>query len=153
MQIPPPDPQAEALGVTQFPFWQQPFGQVLALQVDWQVPLVQVNPARQAPQVAPLIPQALTLGVVQTPFWQQPFGHVLGPHVVVPVQAPLVQTAPTGHSKQVAPSIPQAEVLGVVQTEFLQQPLGQLLELQFGFTQVIVFGLPERFVLVSAYFT
>lgn len=78
-QTTPPVPQCWLLDVWQVLFWQQPFGQRVAVQRDTQLPFWHAVPAGQLTQVTPPVPHAwFCVPGWQVPFWQQPFGQLAG---------------------------------------------------------------------------
>ena len=97
----PPVPHADADGVTQLPFWQQPFGQLMASHTHW--PPLQRWPGKQA---APMPQRQLPLAVSQVP-------------------------PRTGsQAAHWTPPVPQAPFDCGVQTLLLQHPVGQLCAVQ-----------------------
>jgi hypothetical protein len=134
-QAPPPEqatqaatpvPQAlEVGGLTQTPPWQQPLGQVSALQ-PWHWPLRQVVPLGQETHETPLIPQA----PFDVPGWQaapaQQPAQRPGPQV--DWQTPSTQVPPPAvQSTQVAPPAPQVSSVEARQAPpGSQQPSGQV---------------------------
>jgi hypothetical protein len=125
-QLAPPVPHNCAVGgLTQVAPWQQPVGQVAALQL-WHWPLRQIVPLGQVMQSAPLTPQA----AVEVPGWQaepaqQP---AQSPGPQVDWQKPFTQVpSEVAQSTQVAPPRPQASSLDTKQAPpGSQQPFGQV---------------------------
>ena len=126
-QTAPPVPQAVfVLPDWQVLFWQQPLGQLVALQT--QEPLTQVVPVGQATQATPFEPHAwFVLPARQVVPSQQPLGQLVG----LQTQEPFLHSVPVGHAAQMAPLEPHAWfVLPGRQVVPSQQPLGQLAGVQ-----------------------
>jgi hypothetical protein len=128
----PPAPQLVTVaGLTQLPFWQQPFGQLVGLH-DEQTPASQPPPGPQLAQTRPPVPHAALLPVVsQAPpsAGQHPFGHEVESQVHFPAtqrrpfpqagfnphwQAPFTQRSALValHATQAEPLAPQEAVVG-----------------------------------------
>lgn len=111
--------------------WQQPEGQVLALQLETHAVPLHTWPAPHAPHWLPPLPHALVdVPARHTVPLQQPDGHVVALQVGA-THWPATQLKPEPHDTQLLPLPPHAmPVLPARHTLPSQQPVGQVVALQ-----------------------